>query len=351
MELVDLNRYELTGLLGSGADYEVRAGVDRETQGQVVLKRPSPQMISRRMHTSVETRTDRTLQVYAEIGQSIPRISPILGYTDRANHDEYYGESMGQEYRVIVAERAPGIPLVSDSRARILRVPIGLGQNLFCLFPMCYLNETESFPVQQQLLDVEEVFFRAGYVLLDMGPQNIFFQPANGRITIIDFGALLTGDNDRTPGGRGPQDIHDFYLEVLKFYTTVQPAPAEIAGYRDPYGLRPVVNFGQELDEMARNLRGNTSAGSAGSATDLATQEAGLHIIAKLQQRSYTDFSDFRQDLTAYLAEIRLRNRNSADLADALHTWKEAVDLLREEHWQRYIFDPDTDLAVFNTLP
>ena len=29
MEQVDLERYEITGLLGTGADYEVRAAVDR----------------------------------------------------------------------------------------------------------------------------------------------------------------------------------------------------------------------------------------------------------------------------------------------------------------------------------
>ena len=347
MELVDLNRYQLTGLLGSGADYEVRAAVDQETGGPVVIKRPVPQMISRRMHPPVETRTDRTLQVYAELGNSVPQICPILGYTERANHDAYFGESMGQEYRVLVSERAAGIPLVGDPRARILRVPIGLGQNLFCLFPVGYLDGAAPFPVQQQLLDAEERFFQAGYVLLDLGPQNIFFQPANGRIAIIDAGALLTGDNDRTPGGRAPQDIHDFYLEVLKFYTTLQEPPPEVAGYRDPYGLRPVVNFEQELEEMARNLPG-------GDGADLtAARDAGRQVIDRVRRRAYTDFADFRQDLTDYLEAIRERNRNLPDLAQARQAWAEALQLLREEHWRKYIFDPETDLtglAVFDAL-
>ena len=50
MQKVDLDRYEVTGILGTGADYEVRAATDRETQQPVVLKRPVPQMISRKMH-------------------------------------------------------------------------------------------------------------------------------------------------------------------------------------------------------------------------------------------------------------------------------------------------------------
>ncbi len=347
MELVDLNRYTLTGLLGSGADYEVRAAIDRETGGQVVLKRPVPQLISRRMHTSVETRTDRTLQVYAELGAAVPQICPILGYTERANQDEYFGDSLGQEYRVMVSERAAGIPLAGAPRDRILRVPIGLGQNLFGLFPLCYLEEESPFPVQQQLLAAEEQFFRAGYVLLDLGPQNIFFQPANGSITIIDAGALLTGDSDPRPRGRGPQDIHDFYLETLKFYTTLQEPPAEVAGYRDPYGLRPVVNFEQELDEMARNLPGGAGSDST------AAREAGLSLIDRVRRRDYTDFSDFRNDLTDYLEAIRERNRNLPGPDQARRAWNGALNLLREEHWRKYVFAPETDLtglAVFDTL-
>jgi hypothetical protein len=116
MEKLDLDRYKITGLLGTGADYEVRAAQDQETGQQVVLKRPIPQIISRQMHGSVETRTDRTLQFYEEVGHSIPYLSPILGYTDRANHDAFYGDSLGKEYRVLVVARAPGIPLAGDAR-------------------------------------------------------------------------------------------------------------------------------------------------------------------------------------------------------------------------------------------
>ena len=67
MEQVDLRRYQTSGILGSGADYEVRSAVDQETGKQVVLKRPMPQMISRRMHGGTEARTDRTLQVIQEM--------------------------------------------------------------------------------------------------------------------------------------------------------------------------------------------------------------------------------------------------------------------------------------------
>lgn len=339
MEKVDLNRYELTGLLGSGADYEVRSAVDRQTGHQVIVKRPVPQMISRRMHGAVEERTERTIRLHEELANDVAGVCPMLAYTDPANHDEFFGDSLGQEYRVTVSQRAGGIPLVGDPRARILRVPIGLGQNLFCLFTMSYLEGDDPFPVQRQLLDAEERFYNQGYVLLDMGPQNIFFQPGSGRISIIDPGALLTGDNDRTPVGRGPQDIHDFYLEMLKFYATVQSPPTDVAGYRDPYNLRPVVNFDQELQDLARGITFEPTA------TD-QVKEAGLAIIEKVRTRTCQDFSEFRRGFFGFLEAIRQRNLEISRLADMQRTWKDALQLLREEHWRKYAFDAEQELEA-----
>jgi hypothetical protein len=155
MEKVDLSRYEAAGILGTGADYEVRAAVERETGRQVVLKRPTPQTVRHQLHAGVEARTDRILQAYQEVGHTLPMVSPILGYTDRANHDAYFGDTLGQEYRVIVEERATGIPLVGDLRARFTGVPIGVGQNLFALFPLVQPENAPPFAIHQQLLDLE----------------------------------------------------------------------------------------------------------------------------------------------------------------------------------------------------
>ena len=96
MQLVTLDRYEIIGLLGTGADYEVRAAVDRESGQQVVLKRPVPQAISRQMHGPIEGRTDRTLQAYEELAGRAPRLSPLLGYTERASHAAFYGDGVTQ---------------------------------------------------------------------------------------------------------------------------------------------------------------------------------------------------------------------------------------------------------------
>ena len=72
MDIVALDRFELIGALGSGADYEVRAATDLDTGMAVVLKRPSPQAVSRQMHGPIEERTTRILEAYEAAGQHSP---------------------------------------------------------------------------------------------------------------------------------------------------------------------------------------------------------------------------------------------------------------------------------------
>ena len=339
MEILQLDRFQLTGLLGSGADYEVRCALDSATGGEVVVKRPVPQVISRNLHGSVEQRTDQTIKFHQALADSVPAVVPMVGYTERANHNSFFGDALEQEYRVTVSQRARGIPLVGDPRARILRVPIGLGQNLFCLFPPPFAGGDDPFPVQRQLLDAQERFFDAGYILLDMGPPNIFFSPGTLKVSIIDPGALLElgSGQDRTPVGRGPQDIHDFYLELLKFYTTFQPPPVDVAGYRDPYNLRPVVNFDQELQEMSRSLAAEPSLNQE-------CKDLGAAIIEGVRGRAYPSIADFRRDYTDFLEAIRQRNLALADKDAALQAWRQAAALLREDHWSKYLFDVETEL-------
>jgi serine/threonine protein kinase len=336
MEQVDLYRYEVTGVLGAGADYEVLAALDRETGKQVVLKRPEPQMVYRQLHAGIEARTDRVVQMYQEIGHAIPTLVPLLGYTERTNHDAYFGDALGQAYRVLVADRALGMPLVGDIKARFRGVPIGVGQHLFALFPLVQINDQPPFAILQQLLDLEERCIDAGYLLLDLRPQNVFYQPLSGRISVIDCGALVdrksSGDTPRRP----QPDLHDFYLEMLKFYTTPLRPPLQAQAYREPYGLRPVVEFAGELDAMGRQFQ---------RAPDAAVQAAAQTVISQVRHRSYTAVTDFRRDLLAYLDAVRAYHQSLRDLATAQQAWIDALAWLHDAYWQRYLFRPETDLA------
>lgn len=107
-------------------------------------------------------------------------------------------------------------------------------------------------------------------------------------------------------------------------------------GYRDPHGLRPVVNFERELDEMARQFK---------AVADVAVQDAAQTMIGQLRHRAYMEFEDFRRDLLTYLGTVRAYHQSLPDLVDAQRVWAEALDWLRDAYWQRYLFRPETELA------
>ena len=336
MDTVTLDRFELVGPLGSGADYDVRAAVDRETGALVVLKRPSPQTVSRQMHGPTEERTARALEAYERAGQYCDAVPRVIGVTDVALHDEYFGEDLGQPYSVRVEERAVGIPLVGDPRSRILRVPIGLGQNLFALHPFALPDGVDGWPIQEQLLEAQEIYANAGYALLDLGPHNVFYSPGTGRIALVDASALVGHGVDRSQGNRGPQDVHDFYVEMVKFYLAPDLPPTQASGYFDPYNQRPVISIEDECDSLL----------SAFASADDALRDATNACLGKIRQRAYASVSDFGSDLRECLRLITIRNDRMADRDAAQEAWRAALNRLSEDHWTRYRFDANTELAT-----
>ena len=336
VDQVDLSRYELTGRLGTGADYEVRSGIDRETGQQVAIKRPMPQAISRRQHENIEARTARIVQVYEEIGRQTELIPPILGYTERAAHDGFFGDELGETYTVLAQGRAAGIPLLGDMMSRITGVPIAAGQNLFALFPLVENRSAPKFPIHNQLLELQQVHLEAGYVLLDLRPQNIFFQPGSAKITVIDTGALA-GPGSEAPRGRPPYDVNDACLELVKFYTTPEEPPREAHGYRDARGIRPIVSWREEVQDLDRNL---SQAGGG-------VEASGRVILERLKDRSYSDCDQFKQDVNTYLDEVLSRDRSLTGFASAQEAWTEALGWLKEEYWTRFLFDPEAELGAY----
>ncbi len=337
MEKVDLHRYEISGRLGSGADYDVRAAIDRDTGAEVALKRPVPQAVSRRQHAAIEGRTERLLVAYDKCGDAGGLLAPLLGYTDCAVHDDFFGDDLGEPYTVFVQVRAPGIPLLGDMMSRFTGVPIGAGQNLFATFPLVPARDAPPLPLHNQLLDLEEQFLNAGYILMDLRPQNVFYRPASCRLQVIDTGALA-GVDDPAPRGRPPLDVNDACLELLKFYTTAERPPLEAAGYRDARGVRPIVNIQQELDEIRRRL---LDAGDG-------AQAAGETILEKIGTRAYVDYAQFRSDLCCFLQAVSERNRTLPEWDGAQAAWREALDWLREDYWTRFLFDAESELAAFD---
>ena len=336
MDAIDLERFILGGPLGIGANYEVYAAVDRETGKEVVLKRPWAQTIRVGQSRHVDEQSARVIELHRVLAGTVPYLAPLVGYTARVSHDRYFSDALPQEYHVLIEERARGLPLVADIKDKFRGVPIGLAQNLFALHPLVQ-GAFESRPsIFEQILDVEEAFTRADYLIMDLRPQNVFFDPKRGEITVIDIGTCV--DLKTAAGPRPAPDIHDCLAELCKFYLEPHSPPVQPKGYRDPYGMGPALGFARELDRMIQACAGVTS----GPLRDLAVE-----MLQRLKRRDYGGVSPFRHDLQQYFTLVDERNRNLQDFSDLVGVWHQGMELLREQYWRKFRFDPDADLTPY----
>jgi hypothetical protein len=336
MDAIDLERFSLIGPLGLGANYEVYAAIDRATGKDVVLKRPWRQTIRGGQSRHVDEQSARVIELHQVLGGAVPYVSPLVGYTERVRHDGYFGDELQQEYYVLVEERAHGVPLVADIKDKFRGIPIGLGQNLFALYPLVQGTRAGAASVFEQLLDVEEAFTRMGRLIMDLRPQNVFFNPRQGVITVIDIGMCVDKRTASVP--RPAPDVHDCLVELCKFYLEPQTPPMQAKGYREPFGMGPPLGFTNELDRMIQAC--------AGIATG-PLQDIAVGMLQRLKRRDYGAVAPFRRDLQQYFALVDERNQNLQEFPDMVGVWRQGMELLREQYWRKFRFDPDTDLAQY----
>ena len=343
MELVNLERFRLGGYLGSGAGYEAHWATDGLTGKQVVIKRPNPDYVTRGLHRGVERLSDRLIEIHKTTAKAVPNLARIIGYTETERHDFFFGDSLKEEYRVLVQERAKGIPLVGAFRDKFLGIPIGLGLNLFVLHPLMSYPDADSFAVHQQLLDTEEAFYNAGHLLLDIMPQNVFFDPGTGRTTLIDTGTIFDRtepEPDKARIGSHSRDIHDFYLEVFKFYATPGLPPSDVAGYGVPTGMDGIPHFEQQIYILIQ---------SYSEVEFIPFREAAVAILRSIQDRAYTSIQDFRNDFSNFLTLMKDRNLCIPNFKGLVTVWGRAVERLADDYWKRFLFDYESDLAHYRT--
>jgi hypothetical protein len=51
--------------------------------------------------------------------------------------------------------------------------------------------------------------------------------------------------------------------------------------------------------------------------------------------------------LQQYFALVDERNRNLQEFPDLVGVWRQGVELLREQYWRKFRFDPEADLAQY----
>ena len=71
-------------------------------------------------------------------------------------------------------------------------------------------------------------------------------------------------------------------------------------------------------------------------------------MIARVHDRSYTDLAGFRQDLNSYLTAVDQRDDDLEGMEQMRLAWGEALNWLKEDHWNKYLFDAEVELAAYD---
>jgi hypothetical protein len=325
----DLHRFRLDGPLGEGADLEVFAATDTQTGSSVVIKRPHPTLLERGQQRTVERRTAEAIAIKMRLGEALRHVAPMLAYTEQESHADYFGDGIDEPYTVVVDARAVGIPLVGSALDGIKRQPIGLPQNLFALHPVNAHPAKRAFSIAGEVLGVAEAFFTQDVVLLDLRPQNVYFDPAKAEITVIDVGNIV--QPREATGRHAALDMHDFYLELLKWYVPSAPAPQDAKAYTEPHGMDAVSQFNSDLDALARSFGSKFSDAESGGA---------MSMLEKIRSRSYQGTSDFRRDLEELMKGLSDEYEKHA-VTPLIGVWRDAASMMSKPHWSKFMFSPE----------
>jgi serine/threonine protein kinase len=333
MELVDLARYRLGESIGEGADRQVFGATEVETGHQVVLKRPHPTLVVRGQHRDIEEQTLRMSELRASLGAELPHVTRLFGVSPEADHDAFFGDSLGNEYTVTVEERARGVPLVGSVVDGLMGHPIGLPQNLFCLYPLATGPERTAAPVVLDVLSVVDRCYQAGVLLTDLRPQNIFYAPGNSEVTIVDLESVqpVAGGSSRRPR----TDVHDLFLDLFRWYS----APYDPPGNPQQWGRADELPLPPAFDAAVATLTGLYE-----SVRHTPERDGAQSILRRIADRGYGGVGEFADDFGRFLAlkAARLQRDDGAS-----EVWQEALSMLERPYWTRYLFDAETELAGY----
>ena len=333
---MDLARFTLEGLLGEGADVQVFAATDRISGDAVVLKRPHPSLVQRGQHRDMERQMRRAQSLRDELGNTLRHVVEIIGLATIDGQVSPFGDSLSHSYAVTVERRARGLPLAGSPSDAIKGMPIGVPQNLFARHPVVAHRSRGAFSIAKDLMDAVEVFHGAGYLLLDLRPQNVFFEPGRAEVTIIDLGGVV--EPREATGRAAALDFHDALVEILKWYVPAGEPPGRAGDYAGPYGVDSVPDFTRDIEAMGAAY----SVLAPGGLRDTV-----ISTIEAIRQRGYVSLGAARRDLDRVFDLTADRYTELAGAGTALDAWTEAAAWLRDPSWGKFLFDADPDLAEY----
>ena len=336
---MDLARFKLEGLLGEGADLQVFSATDTATGDAVVLKRPHPTLVQRGQHGDVEGSLLHAKALRDRPRSALPHLAQMIGHGRQSTGESYFGDRLENSYIVAVERRARGLPLVGSASDAVKGMPVGLPQNLFVRHPVVPRRSGSPFTIATDLLDSAEAFLRAGHLLLDLRPQNVFFDPRSGSIEIVDLGGVVA---PRQATRSRPQlDFHDVIVEMMRWYLPALDAPATADGYRLPHLMDAMPSFAGAVEGMLEACSKLASGG---------VRDATLRILEITRQRGYEAFGSFRRDFDRLLHLMADHYAELAGSKPVVDAWTEALAQLRQPAWSKFLFAAQKDLEPYQVV-
>ena len=325
----ELKRFQLGNMLGEGADLQVFAARDSQTGDPVVVKRPHPALVSRNIHRDVERRTLLHAEMRMRNGD-LPGLVRLHVLTAPDSFAWYFDDNPGRPYSVQVEERARGIPLVGGVSDIVRGHPVGLPLNLFVLhLAVAHIGSDYTNPALTALAIVER-FYEEGYLVQDLGPQNVFYSPGSGASKIIDLGTLR-GPSQAT-SRRPPFDLNDVLFEIFESYTTPESPPRDPARFAQIRETRLSGTLERKAEALAKEYA---------TAPNPEQADAAQRILFRIAGRDYISPAGFRADFEAYLMAAKSVERDRA----AGEAWIQALQELRSPYWKKYLFDAENELS------
>ena len=180
-------------------------------------------------------------------------------------------------------------------------------------------------------------FYRAGVLLMDLRPQNVFYAPGSSEVAIVDIGAArpTVAGTSRRPG----VDIHDLFLGMFRWYSNPGDAPGDV----DEWGRADELELPPAFDAAVGGL-----AGLYESVRHPTERDDALRILRRIEGREYGGVEEFADDFGRFLELRAARLRRDEEVS---RVWQNALSMLEQPYWTKYMFDPTTELANYRRPP
>jgi hypothetical protein len=208
--------------------------------------------------------------------------------------------------------------------------------HLFCLHSLQNHATRGETPILLDVLETVETFYEAGYLLMDVRPQNVFYSPKTGEVSIIDVCdfRMPREATRRHP----PLDINDVFLDLFRWYVPASDPPLDFdlwTRYTEP--LRSP-QFERAVDDTLRLF-------ASEELTDDRT--LAIRVLDIIKARGYSSISEFETDIREFFDLRRRRITSSPVLASQTELWKQGIAMMHDDYWGKFLFSAEPDLTTF----